>query len=87
VTIDIEGCVTRMIRGEEPTRSSFACPVCGGRAHMSAVPRAASADAPLSVAGWCEDCADGVEMDGVRRWPGWEAATTPVDSPPGRFHA
>ena len=77
----IEGLIEAMMRGEVPTTHTLICPHCGGTAHL-AVDAVPGARVLRAVAGWCDDCDDGVEMDRVQPWPGWENVLRPPPSAP-----
>ncbi|HEX8913441.1 MAG TPA: hypothetical protein VF796_13855 [Humisphaera sp.] len=70
--------VHSMTAGRVPTHPTFVCPACLGPAQASASPRG---DA-LSVSVRCP--CSGLELDGVPKWPGWEALLSP---PPAGFVA
>ena len=74
----LDAFVDAMTSGRAPTHSTFVCPVCCGPAQASASPRGAV----LSVSIRCPCSA--MELDGVPRWPGWEALLSP---PPPDFVA
>jgi hypothetical protein len=62
--------IARMMSGEAATAAEFKCPFCNGSAFVYASP---SIDDRLSLSVSCFGCGRLREMDGVDKWPGWDA--------------
>ena len=69
--------VELMTRGKVATERHFACPACGGQAHVQAERSGSGVPGPLRLSAWCDGCRARLEAQGVAEWPGWQVLTAP----------
>lgn len=76
----LDGFVQHLLQLQQGTVSTcreFACPYCGGIAHLQAGTRSSQPTNGLWLEAWCEDCGQVEKFDDLPLWAGYEALLGP----------